>query len=194
MPGARRFGRFSTSHKPGLRDDEKDDDEDDDSPAFLPFSRETTATAAAGGAGRDMSATLRLDAASDYNTQPRPRRPTDRGPNFRRHAAVISLDSSASSAGGGGPGALGSPPPSGPPRREHRAPGPPGQQQRTAAGGVPHASPRRSTSGKESSEDTPSMGSSFSDLDGKFSLPRFLSRSSFSPWLSKSHHNLETIY
>jgi hypothetical protein len=156
MPGARRFGRFST-HKPGLRDDE-DDEDDDDSPAFLPFSRDTGRNTRETAAGRDMSATLRLDQVSE--TQSR-RKPTDRGPNFRRHAAVVSLDSSASSGG-----AVGSPPP-GPPRRDHRTPVPPSQQR---AAGVSQASPRRSASGKESSEETPSMGSSFSDLDGEFSI------------------------
>jgi len=177
MPGTKRLGRFSSSQKPSFRDQEIDFD-DDDSPAFLPFSGNrpdrnySETTSIIGGidlTARDPGTSAHLGGPLGNNTQPRQPRPTDRGPSFRRHPTVVSLDSSASSTGGGGerpPGALGSPPP-GTPRRDQRTiPGRPGQQRpRTTGSTASQPSPRRPASGKESSEDTPSMGSSFSDLD-----------------------------
>jgi hypothetical protein len=148
-PRFKRFGKFSTLRS-GLRDD--DDDDDDDTPAFLPLVRES------GHLHRDrptqeLSATLRLD-AERAATQRR------RGPDQRSgHRVPVASESSTSSMSSAGP--IGQPP--GETRRTgHRVPitGP----QRALE---PRQNSRRSnTSGREASDGTPSMGSSFSDLDG----------------------------
>lgn len=148
-PRFKRFGKFSTQ-RPGLRDDE---DDEDDSPAFLPLSRE--AEQPHGASGHDLSATLRLG-------------PGQPGPQ-RRHTiqqqqepGKSATESSASSASSGIP--VNRPESEGGRRISH---GQTGLSPRRAAE-MAGISPRRSiASGKSASDDTPSMGSSFSDLDGR---------------------------
>ncbi|RJE19738.1 hypothetical protein PHISCL_07930 [Aspergillus sclerotialis] len=147
-PRFKRFGKFSTQ-RPGLRDDE--DEDDDDSPAFLPLSREP-AQSPHDSPAQDLNATLRLD-----SEQPGPqrRRTSEQHPSKKS----ITTESSASSASSGMPGTM---PES--EERRRRSNFPEGLSPRAAE--LARASPRRSaTSGKSASDDTPSMGSSFSDLD-----------------------------
>lgn len=140
MPGARRFGKFSM-HKPGLRDDDEDDE--DESPAFLPMSHHT------GPATQHMNSTLRQEARAAEG-QRRP--PAGHAQPHRRE--LTSLDSSASSGVAGGSPRSGPQRPSGPlsPRR---------------VANLSRQDSARTGSANQSSEETPSMGSSFSDLDGK---------------------------
>lgn len=150
-PRFKRFGKFSI-HKPGLRDDE--DDDEDESPAFLPMSRGTRQKSRRG-SGQDLSATLRLNAESPDAQRWRPAQHPEPSRN------PVTTESSASSASSGVPVNL--PPESG--RRTGQAAGPLSPR-RTAE--LARSSPRRSVgSGREASDGTPSMGSSFSDLDGK---------------------------
>ena len=151
-PRFKRFGKFSM-HRPGLRgdDDDDEDDEEDDSPAFLPLSRENESHARDN--GQDLNATLRLDPESPGQRR-RPDHPqTPRNP--------VTTESSASSASSGVPVNL---PHTGNNRRTSQMTGPLSPR-RTAE--LARSSPRRSVgSGREASDGTPSMGSSFSDLDG----------------------------
>ncbi|THC89349.1 hypothetical protein EYZ11_011202 [Aspergillus tanneri] len=147
-PIFRRFGKFST-HRPGLRDDEEDDDE---SPAFLPLSRDSE-----GGphvtSAQDLNATLRLE--TDETVDPM-RRAVDQSPVQRRSNTT---ESSTSSVSSGNPVTL---PPGDRRRRANQIGGPLSPRRAELA----RLSPRRSTaSGRETSDGTPSMGSSFSDLD-----------------------------
>ncbi|KAL4975190.1 hypothetical protein BDW66DRAFT_74580 [Aspergillus desertorum] len=144
--GFKRFGRFST-HRPGLRDD---DDDDDESPAFLPLSRGHE-SASHGASGHDLSKTLRMEQEGVSAPQ---RRATEPPHSLRKSITTESSESSVSSS------VLVA--------HSHRQranqinhPSP----RRTTD--VTHMSPRRSTnSGRDISDGTPSMGSSFSDLDG----------------------------
>lgn len=148
-PRFKRFGKFSM-HRPGLRDDEED--EEDDSPAFLPLSREKEPHARES-SGQDLNATLRLDPDSPGQR----RRPADR-PQTPRNP--VTAESSASSASSGVPVSL---PHADNSRRTSHATGPLSPR-RTAE--LARSSPRRSIgSGRETSDGTPSMGSSFSDID-----------------------------
>ena len=148
-PRFKRFGKFSTQ-RPGLRDDE---DDEDDSPAFLPLSREVEQPH--GAAGHDLNATLRLGPGQ--------------GGTQRRHTVQqqqepgrSTIESSASSASSGIP--VNRPESEERRRISHTQTG----LSPRRAGEMTGISPRRSiTSGKSASDDTPSMGSSFSDLDGK---------------------------
>ncbi|KAL1968116.1 hypothetical protein VTN77DRAFT_2247 [Rasamsonia byssochlamydoides] len=145
IPGVRRFGKFSM-HKASLRDGEEEDD--DESPAFLPLSRDAPLSTRETG---DLNATLRLEAdASDAQR----RRTTEHVPLSRQTVQSPSLNSSASS------GVAVGRPPTGISQRADRSSGPLSPQRLGA-----RPSPRQPASGKESSEETPSMGSSFSDLD-----------------------------
>lgn len=147
-PRFKRFGKFSTQ-RPGLRDD--DDDDDDDTPAFLPLSRESEQPPR-DRSGQELSATLRLN---EERSNAR-RRPAERsGPRM-----PVAPESSASSASSS---ALVNLAP-GEERRMNQVPGALHPQQ---TGEVPRLSPRKSASGREASDGTPSMGSSFSDLDGE---------------------------
>ncbi|RMJ24228.1 hypothetical protein PHISP_04904 [Aspergillus sp. HF37] len=142
----KRFGRFSTQ-RPGLRDDE---DDEDDSPAFLPLSRESEQPHES--SRQDLNATLRLDQQPGV---PR-RRQSEQKPEPKKSAT----ESSASSASSGVPVSVAE---SEERRRKTKLPA--GLSPRRAAE-IAGVSPRRSTaSGKSASDDTPSMGSSFSDLD-----------------------------
>ncbi|KAL3487154.1 hypothetical protein BJX62DRAFT_246192 [Aspergillus germanicus] len=144
--GFKRFGRFST-HRPGLRED--DDDDDDESPAFLPLSR-GPGSASRGASGHDLSATLRTEQEGISAPQ---RRVTEPAQGLKKS---MTAESSGSSVSSGVPVShshtqL---------RRQMNHPSP----RRTAE--LAHMSPRRSTtSGRDISDGTPSMGSSFSDLD-----------------------------
>lgn len=154
-PRFKRFGKFSI-HKPGLRDDEEDDE--DESPAFLPISR-GSGQKSQRGSGQDLSATLRLNAESPDAQRWRPveHQQTSRHP--------VTTESSASSASSGVPVNL----PTENSRRTSQAAGPLSPR-RTAE--LARSSPRRSVgSGREASDGTPSMGSSFSDLEGKTHSP-----------------------
>ncbi|KAJ5772252.1 hypothetical protein N7520_002781 [Penicillium odoratum] len=140
----RRFGQYSM-HQASLRDD---DDDEDDTPAFLPVHRESE-QGSRDRPSQELSATLRLDA--------------ERAAIARRRIAnrsgarmPVASESSASSMSSSAPVAVqGRVPTLGPQR----------------AGEPSRLSPRKShTSGRETSDGTPSMGSSFSDLDGESAL------------------------
>lgn len=144
-PRFKRFGKFSM-HRPGLRDDEEDDD--DDSPAFLPYTRDVEHRPREH-SGQDLNATLRLNTESPDVY----RRPSAEQPQTPRNP--MTAESSMSSASSGVP-------------VSH----PPGDNSRQAS---QVASPRRGElaspqQSREASDGTPSMGSSFSDLDGKTNL------------------------
>jgi hypothetical protein len=145
MPGFKRLGKFSI-HKPSMGDE----DDEDDSPAFLPFTHEATLPHRTGH-GHDLSTTLRLDTDHVESTR---RGPIDHVAPMRRPMPSASLTSSGSSVG-----AL---------RMEGRRPDrPAGSSSTQGTPGLTCQSPQQPGSGKESSEETPSMGSSFSDLDGR---------------------------
>ncbi|KAL2867029.1 multidomain presynaptic cytomatrix related protein [Aspergillus lucknowensis] len=147
----KRFGRFST-HRPGLQDDDDNDydDDDDESPAFLPLSGDT-GSVSHGNSGHDLSATLRMGQERVSATQ---RRATEPPQSLRKSITAESSGSSVSS----GVAVTHSQTQR---RRQFNQPSPP------RAAEVARMSPRRSTtSGRDISDGTPSMGSSFSDLDG----------------------------
>ena len=132
-----------------------DDDDDEAQPAFLPFRPKPESVTASTGSGQDMGATLRGNVRDFGRRQPRGNASKDLA-----HQSQTS-DSSTSSA------AMVSRNPSG---GGERKPGGPLSPRRTTelAG--------RSPAGKgkgishEGSDGTPSMGSSFSDLDGTYPL------------------------
>lgn len=149
-PRFKRFGKASV-HPSGLRDDE---DDEDDTPAFLPLVRESQPSHPPR-PGQELSATLRLDA--ERATQRR------RGPDPRVPHRVVASESSTSSMSSADPVGLS-------PVETRRA------DRRAPTGGPRALEPRQNSrrsnaSGRETSDGTPSMGSSFSDLDGMFSLP-----------------------
>lgn len=153
-PRFKRFGKFST-HKPSLRDDE---DDEDDSPAFLPLNRENI-PAPREIPGQDLNATLRLSA--EHPGIPR-RHTTERPPITRKSMTTESSASSISS------GVAVSRSQTENPQRTSQVQGVLSPR-RTAE--LARLSSRRSNaSGKDVSDGTPSMGSSFSDLDGKQSI------------------------
>ncbi|PSS12267.1 hypothetical protein M430DRAFT_21367 [Amorphotheca resinae ATCC 22711] len=146
----RRPQKFSSSHKgklglsPDAEDDDDDDDEDEE-PAFLPVTSTST---------HDPSATLRGD--------PRNLARRERIPARGKPAEVSQTsDSSASSASPAIPRADEK---TGPPPFSQRRGGPsPLSPTRSAA--LAGRSPGMRGKGREGSESSPSMGSSFSDLD-----------------------------
>ncbi|OQD77034.1 hypothetical protein PENDEC_c003G03600 [Penicillium decumbens] len=135
-----RFGKFSTQ-RAGLRDDE---DDEDGTPAFLPMARDAE-TAPRDRPGEELGATLRLDAERVAAAQ---RRMAGRSESRRTESSTSSISSGVPvSQTQGDSGRIG-------PLSPHRA------------GTLPRQSPRKSiASGRENSDGTPSMGSSFSDLD-----------------------------
>jgi hypothetical protein len=141
LPGVRRFGKYSM-HKPSLRDDL--DDDDDDSPAFLPLPRDNEVGV------QHMNSTLRQQNNIPETSR---RQMTGYTPSHRRE--LVSLDSSASSGV-----AIGSP------RAGPQRPTEPLSPRRVA--NLSRQNSRQQGSANQSSEETPSMGSSFSDLDGIF--------------------------
>ncbi|KAL6237042.1 hypothetical protein BDW75DRAFT_238669 [Aspergillus navahoensis] len=146
----KRFGRFSTQ-RPGSRDD---DDDDDDSPAFLPLSRDHESPSH-GTSGHDLSTTLRMEQEGVSAVQ---RRVTEPPHSLRKSITTESSESSISS---------GLPATHSHYQRGNKINHP--ISRRTTD--VNYMSPRRSTtSGKDISDGTPSMGSSFSDLDGDTSV------------------------
>ncbi|PLB41626.1 multidomain presynaptic cytomatrix related protein [Aspergillus candidus] len=133
--GIKRFGKAST-HRPGLRDDDADDD-DDEPPLLLALSCDADGPDPA---DRELGETLRLNARPQTHT---PRR-------------SLATESSASSASSSVPAVL--------PNRRRLHQSSPRRPRPTAE--LARLSPRRSVaSGRETSDGTPSMGSSFSDLD-----------------------------
>ncbi|KAB8070761.1 hypothetical protein BDV29DRAFT_29084 [Aspergillus leporis] len=142
----RRFGKMST-HRPGLRDD--GDEEDDESPAFLPLSRDQPATTREPSA-QDLNATLRLQTGNPAG----PRRRMAEQSSIPR--ASMTAESSTSSVSSGAPVIL--------PTPKVNSNASPLSPRRPAE--LARLSPRRSNaSGRDTNDDTPSMGSSFSDLD-----------------------------
>ncbi|CAG7918212.1 unnamed protein product [Penicillium olsonii] len=142
----KRFGKASVQRS-GLRDDEDDEDE---TPAFLPMVREPQPSHQR--PGQELSATLRLDA--ERATGPR-----RRGPDPRVSRVPVASESSTSSMSSAGPIGLS---PGEARRADYRAPASGPQR----ALGPRQNSRRSNASGRETSDGTPSMGSSFSDLDG----------------------------
>lgn len=148
-PRYRRFGKFSIQ-RAGLRDDDEDDE--DDTPAFLPMARDAE-PGPRDRPGEELSATLRLDAerAAAARRQMAERSGTRRTANLESSTSSISSGAPASHTQGDS-GRIN-------PLSPHRA------------GMAPRQSSRKSTaSGREASDGTPSMGSSFSDLDGESPL------------------------
>ncbi|KAH1921102.1 Autophagy protein 29 [Aspergillus fumigatus] len=147
-PRFKRFGKLST-HRPGLRDDEEDEDE---SPAFLPLAREKE-EARREPSGQDLNATLRLEAEHAA---------AQRGRLSEQESIAkkpITADSSTSSVSSGPNVRLRQ----GDSRRVLHQSGGAFGPQKTAE--PARSSPRRSIASGKDSSDTPSMGSSFSDLD-----------------------------
>ncbi|KNG81964.1 autophagy-related protein 29 [Aspergillus nomiae NRRL 13137] len=141
----RRFGKFST-HRPGLRDDDEEDE--DDPPAFLPLSR-AQPEAARDPSAQDLNETLRLQGEDQTGAR---RRTSEQSPVSRES---ITTESSTSSVSSGAPVAI--------QRRVNSIPSPLSPR-RTAE--LARASPRRmNNSGRDTSDGTPSMESSFSELD-----------------------------
>lgn len=165
-PGFKRFGKFSI-HRAGLRDDEEDDD--DDSPAFLPLPR--GAEPGSREAHRsDLNATLRLE----HQHPGAQRRETTEHVPLTKQTTMMSSASSASSGV-----AVGMP-------QESRRPSSYAlgalSPQRAA-----HLSPRRRAAAGNDASDTPSMGSSFSDLDGRFLIIDSPILHSDNMWILTSH-------
>ncbi|KAI9703340.1 MAG: hypothetical protein M1836_007907 [Candelina mexicana] len=130
-----------------------DDEDEDEDPAFLPFSNPPAAPAT-----QDQSTTLRRDlqlpdaersSRKAGSAQPR----QQRHPTQTAHSSASSASSAPATTNVGADGAQSNRPPPGPlsPRRAAELAG---------------LSPRRRAGGKDGSDGTPSMGSSFSDLDG----------------------------
>lgn len=139
-------------HRPGLRDDEDDEDE---TPAFVALPREAEQSLT-DRTSQELNATLRLDAERAAAAR---RRVAGRSGS----RAPVTSESSMSS-GSVRSGALVNV------QGDDRRAGQPAStlSPRRAADG-PGLGARRSTaSGREASDGTPSMGSSFSDLDGRF--------------------------
>lgn len=149
-PRFKRFGKLST-HRPGLRDDEEDEDE---SPAFLPLAREKE-EARREPSGQDLNATLRLEAE---HAAAQRRRLSEQESIAKK---PITADSSTSSVSSGPNVRLRQ----GDSRRVLHQSGGAFGPQKTAE--PARSSPRRSIASGKDSSDAPSMGSSFSDLDGK---------------------------
>ncbi|KAL5694972.1 hypothetical protein EMGR_001613 [Emarellia grisea] len=147
-PRFKRFGKLST-HRPGLRDDEEDEDE---SPAFLPLAREKE-EARREPSGQDLNATLRLEAE---HAAAQRRRLSEQESIAKK---PITADSSTSSVSSGPNVRLRQ----GDSRRVLHQSGGAFGPQKTAE--PARSSPRRSIASGKDSSDTPSMGSSFSDLD-----------------------------
>ncbi|KAK2757263.1 hypothetical protein FQN54_004777 [Arachnomyces sp. PD_36] len=144
-PGARRFGKFSV-HKPATN---AEDDDDDDSPAFLPVNTKDHGRHKS--SAQDPSSTLRIDTTGRPSSQ---RNRSDQTTTKRQTAA----ESSTSSASSG----VAIHPPRDNTRPVRRGGGPLSPHR---AAELARLSPRRRAAGKEGSDGTPSMGSSFSDLD-----------------------------
>lgn len=155
FPRWRNFGKYSEHQsRAGIRDDE---DDDDDAPAFLPMPRheQLPREHPSERVSQELSGTLRLDADQASAVWP----PTQRRPVFLPTDAESSASSTGmSSASSTGPNHPARGDDRRAPLRSPRSGGRATEQSR--------ASPR-SKGGVNGSDGTPSMGSSFSDLDGK---------------------------
>jgi hypothetical protein len=133
---------------------QEDADEDEEyTPSFLPLSREDDQTPR-DRPGEELSATLRLNAERAAAAR---RQMAERA----GHRHPVATESSTSSMSSGAPASL--------TNSDSRRLGQPASALSPhRAGEAPRQSPRKSTtSGREASDGTPSMGSSFSDLDGE---------------------------
>ncbi|KAJ5555038.1 hypothetical protein N7461_003508 [Penicillium sp. DV-2018c] len=144
-PLFKRFGKFSIQRS-GLRDDE---DDEDDTPAFLPLPREHD-HAYQERPAQELSATLRLDAELAAGRRRPDQRPGPRMP--------VTSESSGSSMTSSGPVSL-------PSSNRRVSQAPPMVMSPQRALGARQTSRKSTASGREASDGTPSMGSSFSDLD-----------------------------
>ncbi|KAJ5397061.1 hypothetical protein N7509_005174 [Penicillium cosmopolitanum] len=153
FPRWRNFGKYSEHQsRAGIRDDE---DDDDDAPAFLPMPRheQLPREHPSERVSQELSGTLRLDADQASAVWP----PTQRRPVFLPTDAESSASSTGmSSASSTGPNHPARGDDRRAPLRSPRSGGRATEQSR--------ASPR-SKGGVNGSDGTPSMGSSFSDLD-----------------------------
>ncbi|MCJ1362014.1 hypothetical protein MMC16_001116 [Acarospora aff. strigata] len=143
--------RFTSTKAATQQDADGEDDEgdDDESPAFLPFSNTAPAPSV-----QDPSATLRID------TPPIPTQNRSQAANQPiRHPWSQTTHSSASSGSSTAPTAAGTHLDV---AQTQRAPGPLSPRR---AAELSALSPRRRALAREGSDGTPSMGSSFSDLD-----------------------------
>jgi hypothetical protein len=159
-----RTPRFTGKGK--ARADPYDDDEgeDEDSPAFLPFSQPSEEPLPSTASySQDPGATLRVGLQDPGGLSSTHRQLAEQAlaeshrlyeklPQTGTSSATSSSSSQAISAGGG----------DGTPANNVR----PGVLSPRRATELAGKSPRRRTMGKEGSDGTPSMGSSFSDLDG----------------------------
>ncbi|EPS26833.1 hypothetical protein PDE_01772 [Penicillium oxalicum 114-2] len=147
MPRFRKFGKFSTQ-RVGLPDDE--DEDEDDVPAFLPMARDKNSSLR-GRTEEGLSTTIRNEERPDPYGHNKPQRH-----DTNRVIAAESLHSSMSS---GTPASLSN-------SDRQGLSQPPSALSPHRVGEPPRQSPRKSTtSGRDASDGTPSMGSSFSDLD-----------------------------
>lgn len=143
-PPFKRFGQLSI-HRPGLQNDEHDDD---DTPAFLPLAREPEPYHRER-PSQELGDTLRVNAERAAAQRRRVPDPLGRRPAVTSESSTSSISSVDPFTQS--PGRTGHRPPVSGPRRTLE----------------PRQNSRRSnTSGREVSDGTPSMGSSFSDLDG----------------------------
>ncbi len=141
--------RFASKGKARMQqsDEGEDDDEDDEEqPAFLPFTSPSVPPLS-----NDPSATVRMNTPRTTTQSPSPSQPTRRQRTQTTHSSASS-GSSAAAAGT-------------PVDRTHNQ-RPPGPLSPRRAAELSALSPRRRALAREGSDGTPSMGSSFSDLDG----------------------------
>ncbi|KAK0656482.1 hypothetical protein B0T16DRAFT_399480 [Cercophora newfieldiana] len=140
----RRPPRFQPADGAGV-----DDDDDEAEPAFLPFKPQNESTPTPGNSGLDLGATLRGD-VRDFGR----RLPRDAKAKGQIHQSQTS-DSSTSSA---------AMVPRNPTRGDRAPPGPLSPRRTAELAGRSPAGKGKGIS-REGSDGTPSMGSSFSDLD-----------------------------
>ncbi|KAK2742943.1 hypothetical protein FQN57_005073 [Myotisia sp. PD_48] len=149
LPGYKRFGKFSIHHKPTRTNGGYDDE--DDAPAFLPFESDNATIEET---PPDPSATLREIQDRDKPKEPGETRETENeisSSNPKQTAQELSTTSSNSSGV-----AVISPPPGSRPRPPRVG---------TLSPQLAKLSPAKRASLREGSDGTPSMGSSFSELD-----------------------------
>jgi hypothetical protein len=133
--------------------DGADDDEDEAEPAFLPFQPQQESTITSGSSGHDMGATLRGD-VRDFGR--RPLRDVKGKDQIYQSQTSDSSTSSAAMV------------PRHPTRADRAVSGPLSPRRTAELAGRSPVGKGKGVS-REGSDGTPSMGSSFSDLDGMFS-------------------------
>lgn len=142
---------FSSARAPSHQlDDGEADDDDEESPAFLPFSTPTPPLTI-----QDPSATLRIDTPVNPAQNRAVTQTTRPQRSQTAHSPASSASSAAAAASAAGTQV------DGPPAQR-----PPGPLSPRRAAELSALSPRRRALAREGSDGTPSMGSSFSDLDG----------------------------